>query len=140
MTESSGAILRPLLHIEKSEILNYLDENNLEYKLDKTNKDNTITRNKLRNVIIPEFYDINSNFKKNLEKTMDYMKDLKDFLDTEVKKFLETPLTPLLRGEQNNNSSPDKGRLGGVFEIEKFNNLTSLLQKEVLRYIYYISN
>lgn len=119
MTEHSGAILRPLLHLEKSEILKYLDSNNLEYKLDETNNDNTITRNKLRNVIIPEFYDINSNFKKNLEKTMDYMKELKDFLDSEVKKFL---------WEERS------------FEIEKFNNISSLLQKEVLRYIYYISN
>jgi tRNA(Ile)-lysidine synthase len=119
MTESSGSILRPLLHLEKSEILKYLDENKLEYKLDETNKDNTITRNKLRNVIIPEFYDINSNFKKNLEKTMDYFEELKDFLDTEVKKFLQDEKS---------------------FEIEKFNNLSSLLQKEVLRYIYYISN
>lgn len=119
MTESSGVILRPLLHLEKSEILKYLDENKLEYKLDETNKDNTITRNKLRNIIIPEFYDINPAFKKNLEKTMDYLKDLKDFLDSEVKKFL---------WEEKN------------FEIVNFNNLSSLLQKEVLRYIYYISN
>lgn len=158
MTESSGAILRPLLHLEKNKILDYLNENNLEYKIDETNKDNTITRNKLRNVIIPEFYDINTSFKKNIEKTMDYFWELKDFLDEEVKKFLETtnPLTPPYHGEIEN-SSPDKGiseersvhttilnlksnRLGGVFEIEKFNNLSSLLQKEILRYIYFISN
>ncbi|MDD5213848.1 MAG: tRNA lysidine(34) synthetase TilS [Candidatus Gracilibacteria bacterium] len=119
MTESSGAILRPLLHLEKSEILKYLDNNNLEYRLDETNKDNTITRNKLRNIIIPEFYDINPAFKKNLEKTMDYFEELKDFLDSEVKKFL---------GEEKS------------FEITNFNNLSSLLQKEILRYIYYISN
>lgn len=119
MTESSGAILRPLLHLEKSEILKYLDNNNLEYRLDETNKDNTITRNKLRNIIIPEFYDINPAFKKNLEKTMDYFEELKDFLDSEVKKFL---------WEEKS------------FEITNFNNLSSLLQKEILRYIYYISN
>ncbi len=130
MTESSGAILRPLLHLEKSEILKYLDNNNLEYKLDETNKDNTITRNKLRNIIIPEFYDINPAFKKNLEKTMDYFGELKDFLDTEVKKFLETPAQ----------LPPQWGGLRGSFEITNFNNLSSLLQKEVLRYIYYISN
>ncbi len=119
MTESSGIILRPLLHLEKSEILKYLDENKLEYKLDKSNKDNTITRNKLRNVIIPEFYDINPAFKKNLEKTMDYFEELKNFLDAELKKFL---------WEEKN------------FEIVNFSNLSPLLQKEVLRYIYYISN
>lgn len=119
MTEKSGWILRPLLNLEKSEILKYLDENNLEYKIDETNKDNTITRNKLRNIIIPEFYDINSAFKKNIEKTMDYFSELKDFLDDEVKKFL---------WEENS------------FEIKKFNIESSLVQKEIIRYIYFISN
>ena len=134
MTESSGAILRPLLHLEKNKILDYLNENNLEYKIDETNKDNSITRNKLRNVIIPEFYDINPSFKKNIEKTMDYFWELKDFLDEEVKKFLIFP-TSL------STQFPTKwDELMGNFEIEKFNNLSSLLQKEILRYIYFISN
>lgn len=119
MTENSWSILRPLLNLEKSEILKYLDENKLEYCLDETNKDNTITRNKLRNIIIPEFYEINSAFKKNLEKTMDYLKDLKNFLDEEIKKFIW----------ENN-----------YFEIEKFNDLSSLLQKETIRYIYFTTN
>ncbi|MDD4151263.1 MAG: tRNA lysidine(34) synthetase TilS [Candidatus Gracilibacteria bacterium] len=119
MTENSGSILRPLLNLEKSEILKYLDENKLEYYIDETNKDNTITRNKLRNTIIPEFYEINSAFKKNLEKTMNYFEELKKFLDEEIEKFI---------GENN------------YFEIEKFNNLSSLLQKEIIRYIYFKTN
>lgn len=119
MTENSWSILRPLLNLEKSEILKYLDENKLEYYIDETNKDNTITRNKLRNTIIPEFYEINSAFKKNLEKTMNYFEELKKFLDEEIEKFIW----------ENN-----------YFEIEKFNNLSSLLQKEIIRYIYFKTN
>jgi tRNA(Ile)-lysidine synthase len=55
MTEQSGAILRPLLNLEKSKILNYLDKNKLEYRIDKTNFDCEITRNHLRNEVIPKF-------------------------------------------------------------------------------------
>jgi len=45
-------ILRPLLNLEKKEIQDYLDKNNLKYLIDQTNFDNKITRNYLRNEII----------------------------------------------------------------------------------------
>jgi len=55
MTESSGGVLRPLLKLEKNEILNYLNENKLKYSIDETNSDTEITRNYLRHEIIPKF-------------------------------------------------------------------------------------
>jgi len=120
MSEKSGFILRPLINIKKSEILNYLKENNLEYKIDETNFDTEITRNYLRYEIIPKFEKLNKNYKENISKTLDYFKELKDFIDEEVMKFLD----------KNNN----------FFYIEEFNNLSDFLQKEVIRYIYHISN
>jgi tRNA(Ile)-lysidine synthase len=66
MTEKSNNILRPLLQLEKSEILEYLKLNNLEYKLDITNNDTDITRNYLRHEIIPKFNQINTQYKKNI--------------------------------------------------------------------------
>lgn len=63
MTEKSGKILRPLLSIQKQEILQYLEKNHLEYKIDKSNFENDYTRNKIRNLILPHFSEINSNYK-----------------------------------------------------------------------------
>jgi tRNA(Ile)-lysidine synthase len=119
MTEKSWAILRPLLNIEKSQILDYLESNNLEYKIDITNTDTELTRNYLRHEIIPKFQQINSNYKNNLKNILDYFEELKEGIDKDVIDFL-----------WDNN----------YFVIVDFNNLSTFLQKEVIRYIYYISN
>ncbi len=48
----SNEIIRPILNISKEDILKYLDENNIEYAIDKTNLENDYTRNKVRNDLI----------------------------------------------------------------------------------------
>ncbi|PID87405.1 tRNA lysidine(34) synthetase TilS [Candidatus Gracilibacteria bacterium] len=120
MTEYSGNILRPLLNIKKSTILEYLNKNNLKYFIDNTNFDTEITRNKLRHDIIPLFKKINKNYKENISNCLNYFEELKLFVDTEINKFL----------------SKNKG----FFFINEFNQLSPFIQKEVIRYIFYISN
>lgn len=120
MTEKSGLILRPLIEMEKKDILKYLQENNLEYKIDSTNLSNEYTRNFLRNEIIPNFSKINLNYKENIKNTLSYFEELKDSLDNEVKKFLS--------------------EVEWYFCIKNFNNQSNLLQKEIIRYIFFIRN
>jgi tRNA(Ile)-lysidine synthase len=88
MKEFSGNILRPLLNIEKSEILEYLDKNKLKYFIDSSNLENKYTRNFLRNEIIPKFEKINSNYKKNISNLIEYFEELKNHIDQEIKDFL----------------------------------------------------
>ena len=45
--------LRPLLSVTKDEIINYLKENNVTYRLDKTNQELKHTRNRYRHVVLP---------------------------------------------------------------------------------------
>ena len=45
--------LRPLLSVTKDEIINYLKENNVPYRLDKTNQELKHTRNRYRHVVLP---------------------------------------------------------------------------------------
>ena len=45
-------IIRPILDIPKESIIQYLDENNIAYAIDKTNLENDYTRNKIRNDLI----------------------------------------------------------------------------------------
>ncbi|MDD3793944.1 MAG: tRNA lysidine(34) synthetase TilS [Candidatus Gracilibacteria bacterium] len=137
MTEKSGSILRPLINLEKNEILGYLDENNLEYKIDKTNFDTDITRNKLRHDIIPQFKKINTNYKENISNLISYFEEIKDFLDKEVKDFLEEQGILIFNsGKYKINTLS----INGYFYIDDFNKLTSLLQKEIIKHIYFISN
>ncbi len=119
MKESSWWILRPLLNIEKKDILNYLDNNNLKYFIDSSNLNTDITRNHIRHKIVPKLSKINKNYKQNISNTLEYFSELKDYIDSEVKNFL-------------NNTN--------YFEIESFNSLPKLMQNEVIRYIYFVSN
>ncbi len=50
--KSSGNVIRPILNISKKDILEYLNANNIEYAIDKTNLENDYTRNKIRNDLI----------------------------------------------------------------------------------------
>lgn len=45
--------LRPLLSVTKDEIISYLKENNVPYRLDKTNQELKHTRNRYRHVVLP---------------------------------------------------------------------------------------
>jgi len=119
MSEKSWSILRPLLNIEKTEILQYLKDNKLEYNVDLTNQDIEITRNKLRHDIIPQFEKINSKYKWNINNVIQYFSTLKDYIDDEIIHFLWE----------------DR-----FFDINNFNSKQIFLQKEIIRYIYYISN
>lgn len=46
--------IRPLLNTPREEIMGYLDEHGLEYVEDETNKDNTYSRNYIRNIVLPD--------------------------------------------------------------------------------------
>lgn len=119
MTQQSGGILRPLLWLEKTEILEYLHSQKLQYFEDESNSSNDYTRNYLRNEVLPLFKEVHPEHKRNLSQLMEYFGELKEHIDSEVKAFLW-----------------DKKD----FSLSDFNALSPFMQKEVIRYIYYVSN
>ena len=58
--------VRPFLDIKKDEILSYVYENEIPYLEDETNQDTTISRNLLRNKILPELRRVWPNVDENL--------------------------------------------------------------------------
>lgn len=48
-----GIYIRPMLKTPREEIMSYIDENGLEYVEDETNKDNSYSRNYIRNIVLP---------------------------------------------------------------------------------------
>ena len=52
-THSDNLILRPLLKVTKDEIIKYLEENNVPYRVDKTNNELEHTRNRYRHIVLP---------------------------------------------------------------------------------------
>lgn len=67
MKYKNDRIIRPLLGISKKEILEYLKNEKIEFRLDKTNKKDQFFRNKIRNKLIPY---LEKNFNPNIKKTI----------------------------------------------------------------------
>lgn len=67
MKYKNDRIIRPLLGISKKEILEYLKNEKIEFRLDKTNKKNQFFRNKIRNKLVPY---LEKNFNSNIKKTI----------------------------------------------------------------------
>ena len=49
-----GVLVRPILTLSKSDIIDYCSANNIEYVTDSTNLDTDYARNKIRHLVIPE--------------------------------------------------------------------------------------
>ena len=58
MSPQRENIIRPLLCLTKEEILLYLSENNLSFRTDESNNDNSYSRNYIRNDILPRLNEI----------------------------------------------------------------------------------
>ena len=69
-------ILRPLLSTTKENILNYLNDKNIPYRIDKTNEELKHTRNKYRHYILPFLKNEN---KKVHEKYLKFSKELIEY-------------------------------------------------------------
>ena len=81
MDYKNGRIIRPILSFKKSEILSYLEENNIDYAIDVTNLENDYTRNYIRNEIFPSLEQINSNVKSNFFNLSDLVKNDLEIID-----------------------------------------------------------
>lgn len=84
MSYLDGDILRPLLDIRKSEIIDYLKENKIAFYIDPTNKSEDYLRNKVRLKVIPLIEQIQKNSIENIERSIDNLSDIEKALETLV--------------------------------------------------------
>jgi len=89
-----GNIIRPILCVSKSEILEYLNKNNIKFRTDSTNLQNDFQRNTLRNLVIPIIKEkINPSFSKSVFKTSLILrkeeKILRDYINGLMPKYIE---------------------------------------------------
>lgn len=75
-------IIRPLLCVTGEQIRAYLDDNNIPYCTDSTNLSNDYSRNYIRNVIIPEFKNVNSGFLLNAARLIENAAETEDAIKT----------------------------------------------------------
>lgn len=96
-------LLRPLLNTPKEEILKFLKRKKIKYRIDQSNSDTRFSRNLLRNKVIPMLRRINNNVENTLLDFTRNIKDLDNFMDMSVKKWIRQnntkqgiPLNPFL--------------------------------------------
>lgn len=119
MDYMTGNIIRPILDIKKSQIIKYLDENNISYAIDYTNFENDYTRNKIRLDIIPILEEINSNVIDSVFSLSTLAKDDLKILD----KVVDDKFKEMANVKQREIS----------FDKEKFDQIDSALLRRILR-------
>jgi tRNA(Ile)-lysidine synthase len=78
-------LLHPLLFASRKEIENFISENNLQFREDKSNLSKKYLRNKLRLDLIPQFEQLNPSFKETIKAEIKRLKDVNTIFQEAVK-------------------------------------------------------
>lgn len=84
----AGDIFRPFLSIRKEALYQYAKENMVVYREDMTNRDMHFERNHVRQNIVPLFQKINPTIDETLSELAEYMQELGDYIEKQVKDWL----------------------------------------------------
>ncbi len=69
----NGKIVRPIMCLSRSEIMQYLQERSLPYRTDLTNLESNYARNKVRNLIMPVLEQINPSARASMAESIRYL-------------------------------------------------------------------
>lgn len=89
----NGIVIRPILSMEKKDIIAFCETNGINYVTDSTNADNEYTRNKIRNQIIPLLKQINAGVIKNTTRATESLKNDSVYLQNVTSSFIESFVT-----------------------------------------------
>lgn len=88
--DSKRHLFRPLLSIEKNDLLKYLTENKIPFRKDESNDDLKFSRNFLRHKIIPLFQKLNPNFHQTLSSTIENLSTNWEIIDQQTERWIKT--------------------------------------------------
>lgn len=114
-----GKYIRPLIETQREEIEKYCDEKKLKPRHDESNDDNTYTRNKIRNIVIPYLKrEFNPNIINGINRLSQIVKEQEEYITKQVKKaYKEVIIT------ENKDI---------IFDLKKFNSLDKVIQKRLI--------
>ena len=90
----NGAIVRPLLCVNRKEIIQYLQNIEQDYVTDSTNLEDEYTRNKIRLNLLPLMEEINPSVKNSLVETSNYLNDVATIYNKCIAKTKARIVTP----------------------------------------------
>lgn len=89
LTESA-VIIRPLLSVSRGEIEAYLKRIGQDYRTDSTNLDAVYSRNRIRNLVMPEFLQINAQAEAHINRSAKMIRQLCEYMDGQVAELKNT--------------------------------------------------
>ena len=120
----NGKYIRPLIECERNEIEKYCLDKNLKPRIDKTNFDNTYTRNKIRNVVIPY---IKKEFNPNIINTIERLSELVSEEESYIEKQVIEIYNKLLIKEDLTNKTI-------ILDLKKFNSQEKVIKSKLVLY------
>ncbi|HKM02291.1 MAG TPA: tRNA lysidine(34) synthetase TilS [Sedimentibacter sp.] len=139
MSFEKNKLIRPMLNVSKTEIINYLHENNYEYCIDVTNAQDIYGRNKIRLNLIPY---LENNFNPNIQNSLYRMSEAMERDKKIIEKYVELKYAEVLKEKDdhrivmdlNSLKSLDIGEIGRIIrrgiEILK-GNTTNIEMKHI---------
>ena len=85
----AGHLIRPMLFTNRKGIEQWANEQNLHYRTDHTNNEVVYHRNFIRHRIIPALEELNPAFRRNLADTMNNLRSVESFYETEVNRQIK---------------------------------------------------
>jgi tRNA(Ile)-lysidine synthase len=85
-------IIRPLIEISREDILRYLEERHLRYAVDSSNNDTRYTRNRIRQVLIPEMIKYQPELIEMLGHLSDHLREENSLVETLASEWINNNL------------------------------------------------
>lgn len=115
--------IRPLIECNRNDIENYCETNNLQPRIDKSNFENIYTRNKIRNILIPQIKkDFNSNIIEALNKLSCIAREENSFVDSYIENVINEKL--IINDLEIDN--------GVVINLKEFNKLDNYIKSRAV--------
>lgn len=125
MGEGGICYIRPLLCVGRKEIEAYLAEKGQDYCTDATNFELDYSRNRIRNLVVPELLTVNPQAVNHISQTAEQLLEVRDFLMEEAKKSYHKLVTV-------QNSEPDEKTVLRI-DADGLLHLHRAVAKEVIR-------
>ena len=117
-----GKYIRPLIKCSRDEIEKYCDSEKLNPRYDKSNNDNTFTRNRIRNELIPY---IKREFNPNIIETIDRLSNLILVEENYMQELTEKNFNEILELQSDKEI---------ILNLKKFNLLNNIIKSRIILY------
>ena len=115
-----GKYIRPLINEDRTDIEGYISGEGIIPRIDESNSDNTYTRNRIRNIVIPSIEkDFNPNFIESMIRLSEIVKENDDYINMIADE-----------GFQNILISQKEDEI--ILNRRKFNELDRIIQKKII--------